>query len=81
MASDTLEKVNRVAARGNSFSFDDKINEVKEMLERKNDLTVPPPAPLHNELLPPATRLLYAIPKAPRRGRLRKPCPSPRLPA
>jgi cell division initiation protein len=49
MASDTLEKVNRVAARGNSFSFDDKINEVKEMLERKNDLTVPPPAPLHND--------------------------------
>ncbi len=49
MASDTLEKVNRVAARGNSFSFDDKINEVKEMLERKNDLTVPPPAPLSND--------------------------------
>lgn len=52
MANDTLEKVNRVAARGGTFTFDDKINEVKEMLERKNDLSVPPPPPLNDTFAP-----------------------------
>ncbi len=53
VASDTLEKVNRVAARGTSFSFDAKINEVREMLERKNDLSVPP-APVLSDNFGPA---------------------------
>lgn len=70
MASDTLEKVNRVAARGNSFSFDDKINEVKEMLERKNDLTVPPPPPLNDSFAssypPPAPPVRNSQNPAPR---------------
>lgn len=46
MANDTLEKVNRIASRGATFTFDDKINEVKEMIDRKNDLSLPAVPPI-----------------------------------